>query len=207
MGSAQGWVYRIFTIQDHPADPDLYLRRARLRREAGRLDEAVEDYRKAAELSQNPSTAIEELARTLLQDGDRARALIELEGSVKKYGADTTGFLRLGKERWMLDDKTSARAIWELGVTLFRENTVLLRNIALARYHAGDYEGASQDYRRAMAGKTELLGIRTDLAWALLKLERFAEVRELCEAVLQIRPEDPAAKAILARIKDGAADQ
>ena len=58
-----------------------------------------------------------------------------------------------------------------------------------------------------MAGKTELLGIRTDLAWALLKLERFAEVRELCEAVLQIRPEDPAAKAILARIKDGAADQ
>ena len=125
MGSAQGWVYRIFTIQDHPADPDLYLRRARLRREAGRLDEAVEDYRKAAELSQNPSTAIEELARTLLQDGDRARALIELEGSVKKYGADTTGFLRLGKERWMLDDKTSARAIWELGVTLFPENTVL----------------------------------------------------------------------------------
>ena len=78
--------------------------------------------------------------------------------------------------------------------------TPSVRNIARARYDLADYEGAVEDYRRAVELSPSEDDLRTDLAWALLNASRFQEAREVCNEVLAHDSRNAAAQAILARL-------
>ena len=78
--------------------------------------------------------------------------------------------------------------------------TPSVRNIARARYDLADYEGAVENYRRAVELSPSDDDLRTDLAWALLNASRFQEAREVCNEVLAHDSRNAAAQAILARL-------
>ncbi len=75
-----------------------------------------------------------------------------------------------------------------------------MRNMARARYDLADYEGAVEDYRKAVELSPSDDDLRTDLAWALLNASRFQEARQICNEVLAHDSRNAAAAAILARL-------
>ena len=97
-------------------------------------------------------------------------------------------------------DVAGALNVWSEASNRFPSEGWLLRNVAWCRYRLGDYTGAVRDYTTAAAWSPDDDGIRTDLAWSLLRAARFEEARRMSEDVLRRDKGNAAAKAILAQL-------
>jgi tetratricopeptide (TPR) repeat protein len=137
--------------------------------------------------------------RTRLQLGSIAEALADYRRSLS--GSPTEGrFAQLGKDLWEADAKPAAIELWNSGLERFPESLLLHRNLGFAYYDANDFRTAVSHYRKAAAAAPRDTAVRTDLAWALLRVGSFDEARALCERTLAEQPGNQAAQAVLAAI-------
>jgi Flp pilus assembly protein TadD len=104
---------------------------------------------------------------------------------------------------WDLGNKPAALAIWKQAAEHFPTESSLVPSAARAQYDLGDYKGAEENYRRAIALDPANREIRTDLAWTLLATSNFREAQQICREVLAQDSANAAAKAILARMPKG----
>ena len=114
--------------------------------------------------------------------------------------SSATQCYEIGKRVWDLGDKAVALSLWKRTAKRFPREPWLMRNMARARYDLADYEGAVEDYRKAVELSPSDDDLRTDLAWALLNASRFQEARQICNEVLAHDSRNAAAAAILARL-------
>src|SRR5262249_13425163 len=77
-------------------------------------------------------------------------------------------------------------------------NTIAQSRLGLAQYWSGNYADAIATYRRLSADYPSDLDHQTGLGWALLKMGRTAEARQIFEAVLAVSPDNQNAKQGLA---------
>lgn len=77
-------------------------------------------------------------------------------------------------------------------------NAIARARLGAAYYWSGNYPDAATTYRRLAADYPSDLDHKTGLGWALLKLGRAAEARQLFEAVLAVSPDNVNARQGLA---------
>jgi Flp pilus assembly protein TadD len=79
-------------------------------------------------------------------------------------------------------------------------NALARARLAHAHYSAGNYPDAATTYRKLVAEYPSNLDHKTGLGWALLRMGRRAEARQLFEAALAVSPDNPNAKQGLAAL-------
>jgi Flp pilus assembly protein TadD len=77
-------------------------------------------------------------------------------------------------------------------------NAVARARLAHAPYSVGNYPDAATAYRKLVTEYPSNLDHKTGLGWALLRMGRRAEARQLFEAVLAVSPDNPNARQGLA---------
>jgi tetratricopeptide (TPR) repeat protein len=188
-------------VASHPDDPDVLRRRGRLLAERGEAARAEEDLRAAAELQARKAAAAGAPAPPVGRDLAAEAAALLARAAEAGAPPPARDFLALGKELWDGGERERAAALWQAGIERHPGDATLARNLAYARYAAGDLAAAERLYRRAAELAPDSAAIQTDLAWALLGLGRRDDVRAICLRVLAREPGNEAARALLVRLE------
>ena len=83
-------------------------------------------------------------------------------------------------------------------LALDAHNATALARLAAAQYYGANYAGAESSYRQLTGDYPSDLDYKTGLGWALLKLGRTADARQIFTAVLAVSPDNTNAKAGMA---------
>ncbi|HUK64731.1 MAG TPA: tetratricopeptide repeat protein, partial [Dongiaceae bacterium] len=192
------------SLAENPDYPDLRFQLARICERSGRLPEALGELEQA--LAQHPRYVEAHLLRAVclgqLGDGPGAAAALETAVSLGLEppagpGTPAPGW---GQADW--------RALGgRIGATRGMVGTGSLDQ-ALARYHAGDLDGAIEGLTRAVSERPNYADLRTRLAGLLLEQGRGTESLAHLSAALELNPRYLEARMLAARahLERGEAD-
>jgi len=165
--------------QAKPIDPQSFYHYALARdhEKAGRIDEAIAEYRKAAELDPTSTLILRDLASACLQKNDTAAAVEALQKAVEIDPSDVESLYRLARLAEQKDDLEEAEARYEQCLDAQGEaGRSRFRALALYRH------ARMLDTRRRFGEAAELFERLAEwLAEAPDDLRRDREVRQLIE--------------------------
>ncbi len=163
--SISAWQNAI-AVAEHPTS-DMHLSLAIAYAENGRVAEALEENRKAAELDPRSFTARAGYAATLKAAGDFARAAQELEAAATIDPAVADVHNNLGNAYDRLGDDDRALAEYREAIRLDPRLAEAHMNLATLLSRKGDATGALDHYGRALALQPESIEARIYFALAL----------------------------------------
>jgi tetratricopeptide (TPR) repeat protein len=178
--------------------PDLDLSRARALYLLGRLDEALALADGFLAGRPDSADALVVKARVLRAQGRREEAAAELELALESAPEHAHALNELGSTLAELGRRDEARTVFERAIAAAPEAPEPRRN--LARLVEGT-EG-ERLRREALALAPGYVEARVDLARQLAETERVGEAESEIEEALQLRPDDPEALFIGARIAE-----
>ncbi len=183
---------------------------------AGRYGEMESLHRRLAPTLHDPSQRSEAdalLAQGRLFTGQYQEALNLLLAAVARDPKGTEARLQLGLAYRLLGQRDRERAVWngffddhDSGA-LDTKDPAALRALAVAARHLGSYEDANDSFRDAVAAakarKSDAEGVRANIEWAALFLEKYTagHAEQSLDEALAKDPENPDARALLARVK------
>ncbi len=188
-----------------PATVEAYLGRGKTHAAMGEGPAAVADFDKAIQLQPNYWRAYNELGTFYFTRGDYLSALPLLE-KVAEFNPDSdTTFHNLGSMYYMLGRVEEASRAWSRSVEL-TPSAETLSNLGSALFYSGDFSGAAQRYRQAIALAPDNYRYWGNLGEALRFLDDQAPERKqaferaiaLAEEVVQVNPSEPLPRAMLA---------
>jgi tetratricopeptide (TPR) repeat protein len=183
-------------IRDHPlaAYGHQGLGLALLR--AGRPPEAIAALEAAQRLAPNDAMVQLTLARAYVEHGRPQEGLRLLEEAEPRLGDQTAALLTRARLHLLRDEWDAAEGVLLRLLRRFPDHADAHAGLGYVRERRGDLRAAREAYGRAVA-------LRPDLAWALLGLSRtllelgaVAEAEQAAQAVLALRPGDPAASTL-----------
>jgi serine/threonine-protein kinase len=187
-----------------PGDPIVTLQRCRLADARGRLDEAVGLLRQV--VAQRPTWRdLHWLARLELRRGEIAPARRHLEEALRLTPGNTWLLATLAELELLHGDLRRAERTYLELIAAGPERSDLT-NLGLVRYLLGDYQGAIDSYRRALAIAPGHINVTLNLADAELALghaaaaqARYQEVLRRIQAKEEGAPLDPVERTTAAQ--------
>lgn len=164
-----------------PSDPKLLLTAGKALRQAGRREEAVDYFRRAADF---PPTAVEatlELVEALAATGNVREAADTLEAFLENHGATLEGLTRLASLRLRAGDVAGAIAVADDVLSRDENFTEALWVRAIAAAEEDDLDGAERWLRRLYAAEPDVAEAGLGLADVLRRQRKFDEARRLLD--------------------------
>ncbi len=187
------------TVQKaRPQDPTGYLWEADIEAEKGGPAVAVERYKAVYARFAQPEPVIR-LHRALLQAGRAPEAEKLAAGWIAAHPTERELRAHLGEVAMMARDYPKAIAQFKAVLDHHPDYVPVLNNIAWSMVRAGD-NGALAHARRANELQPEVPAILDTLALALAQDKQYDEAIRVQKRVLELAPDEPAARMSLARI-------
>jgi tetratricopeptide (TPR) repeat protein len=180
-----------------PDDPESLVLSAAHLAETGRVDRAIEHYRRALKHRPDYADAHQMLAAALVDRGQLNEALVHFTALAKLRGKDAHAWQMIGAIHAELRRFDEALPNFEMAVALKPDDANIHYNLANALSRLGRGPEAIEHYRRAVALNPDDADAHNNLGVMLMQEDRMSEAAEQFRLVLRIRPHDKIAEANL----------
>jgi len=161
-------------LKTNPASAQAHANFGQIRFEEGKLDEAVEYFRKAIELSPRMSVAHTELANTFFAQGRFAEAIPHYRKVIELSGGSVLAVTNLGAALGATGQFDEAAVLLEQGLAADPRSGPLLFNLANVQFNRGEFGLAAEMLQRAEAqnpGDPQARTLGSHIETARLQLE------------------------------------
>ena len=184
-----------------PAYPEAHNNLATVLLAAGRLDEAGVHYEEAVRLKPGFAEAQGNLANVRLEQGRGAEAIRHGEEAVRLDPRAAAARYNLGNALVQAGRFPEARSHYEEALRLAPDSADVANNLGNVLVELGRLPEAVSAYERAARLDPGYADPRRNLAVLLTHLDRVPEAVPHLRAYVQLRPDDQAARAELARLQ------
>lgn len=172
---------------------------------AGRVDSAIEAFRRALAIDPGSADATLNLGAALVGKGEMIEAITLYRQGVRAHPDCAAMHLNLGALEAGLGDGSGAEASFRRAVALAPDNAVARFNLGLALSRRGALEEALAEYRASVGADPGYPEAWNGMGAVLIKMGRLAEAREAIGRALSLRPDYPEASHNM-RLIPGAKD-
>jgi Flp pilus assembly protein TadD len=184
-------------VEQLPDDPESLVMSAAYLAETGRMDQAIEHYRRALRHRADYATAHQMLGAALVDRGELTEALKHFTELSRLRPDDALAWQMIGAiyaEQRQFDESLP---YYETALALKPDNSDIHYNLANALGHLGRTEESIKHYMHAIRLNPTDTDARNNLGVLLMRAGRRTEAAVRFREVLRIQPEDPIAAANL----------
>ena len=168
---------------------------------AGRLDEAIGEFREALRLKPGYPEAENNLGGALVEAGRARDAVTPLRAAERARPGDARVLFNLGNALRDSGQTEAATAAFERALAITPDSAELLNNLAALDGARGNMARAIERLTRALARREHYPEAHHNLALALAATGRFDEARAHVRRALELRPDFAAARQTLADLE------
>ena len=167
---------------------------------AGRLDEAIAELRRSAEIGPDRKDTHSALGMALLETGRADEAVVPLQRAVELDGEDPTAHMRLGWAYRELDRLPEALRSFEEASRLDTSLPEAFLNRAHIHFRRGDFRESVGLLRRAIDLRPTYARAHLNLGASYVRLAEFDSAAAAYERVTELQPENAAAHLYLSDV-------
>lgn len=168
---------------------------------AGRVEEAITQYRTALQVAPNYPDAHNNLGNALAEHGNISEAFPHLETAVRLRPRYADARYNLGNAFLNTGRLPEAAEQYLAALDVNANQPKARNNLGIVHLQAGRLQEAMQEFERAIALNPHFADPHSNRAVALARLGRVSEAIEECEAALRINPNYENARNNLASLK------
>ncbi len=176
------------SIERAPRNAAFLNNRAQILADAGRIDEALRDLRRALMVEPRFQAALCHLGSLLRRQGRHDEALAAFRRALAVDARAPEAHVGLGNVLRERGDRAAARAAYEAALALDAHHASAHYNLGAMLLEAGDAQGAQRHLQRCLEREPRNALACNNLGVALREMGRFAEARECFERALAIHP-------------------
>jgi tetratricopeptide (TPR) repeat protein len=184
-------------VEQLPDDPESLVLSAAYLSETGRVEKAIEHYRRALQHRPDYATAHQMLGSALVDRGQLNEALGHFKELARLRPDDSHAWQMIGAICAEQEQFDAALPNFETALSLNSDDSNIHYNLANALGHLGRREDAIEHYTRAVELNPDDADARNNLGVMRLQDGRLKEAARQFREVLRIRPDDPVAAANL----------
>gem|GEM_PF-5419140 len=180
-------------LKDHPDDAAALNLMGIVQIRLHRFDRALTYFQKAAEQAPEDNALARDIGASYLELGDMESAISALSDAVKREPDNVASVVMLLLAYVRDDNPQAARQVWETASADWR-TTPLARQLSAAIYVAqGDFDGARDELRKALAQDKEFAPARLALARVELQTGHLEAAGQLYRQALDANADNPVA--------------
>ena len=160
---------------------------------AGRIDEAIGQYRKVLRINPSYKNAWDNLAMALQEKGRFNEAVEAYSAAlrIEPYCKDT--HYNLGNALVILGRTKEAIAHYRVALQVMADDSEVHNNLGIALMHQGDFNAAEAHFRKAIALNPDDPDARNNLGFLLLSQKRTEQAIAQFRSALKLDPKHPRA--------------
>jgi len=183
-----------------PDDAESYLQRAIVRKDSGRLDEAIEDYARSLRINPAMPSVHYDLAQALRAAGMYRAAADEYLEAIAQDSLMVEAYNNLGITYRMLKSPDEAISCFRRAIRMNPRHMKAYNNLGAALAERGDLDGAIACLGEAIRREPSYETSYKNLAMVYVAKHRFQEAKKNMERYLELVPADDGAAQALRRI-------
>ncbi len=184
-----------------PDDSESYVQRAIIRKESGRLSEAIDDYTRSLGIDPAVPGVHYDLAQALREARRYEEAAGEYLTAIAQDSLMVEAYNNLGITYRLMKKPDSAIRCFRRAIRINPGHTKAYNNLGAALAETGDVEGAISCFREAIERDPAYANSHKNLAMAYAAAGRFREAERSMERYLALVPNDAGAAEMLRGIR------
>ncbi len=180
-----------------PDDSESYLQRAIIRKESGKLFEAVEDYARSLRINPAMPGVHYDLAQALREAGMYREAAGEYREAIARDSLMVEAYNNLGITYRLLKSPDEAIRCFRRAIRINPRHMKARNNLGAALAESGDVDGAIACFEEAIEREPAYANSYKNLAMAYVAKNRFREAKKNMERYLELAPDDAGAAELL----------